>query len=206
MVEREEELKLMLNRNDYNNLKAIANSFANETIIQVNHYFDTSNFLLKNNGLTLRVREKDNKYVLNLKVKNSNLKSAEYRSSSEYKVKIDKDIFMRVKAYAAVLEDYQEIYNIINERLGTCPRIEYAGSLTTERTLFKPVESINNFIIDKNEYLDFWDWELEYEMNHESEIPIVLDWLNKHNIGYSKSQNGKYERFINRIIMLKEKL
>jgi len=205
MVEREEELKLMISRNDYNNLKAIAGNFACKTVVQVNHYFDTRDFLLKNNALTLRVREKDNKYVLNLKVKNSTLANAQYRSSSEYKVNIDKNTFMRIKDSAALTEDFHEIYNIINERFGAYPKIEYAGSLTTERMLFKPIESINNFIIDKNEYLDFLDWELEYEMNNEIEVPKVLDWLDKYDIGYSKSQNGKYERFVNRIIMLKEK-
>lgn len=204
MFEKEEELKLMLNENAYNKLKALSGNFECDTVVQVNYYFDTGDFLLKNNGLTLRVREKDKKYVLNLKVKNST-GYAEYRSSSEYKVKIDRNTYAKIKNSAAVIGEYDEISNIIKERLGTYPQIECVGLLTTERIKFKPIEGINNLILDKNEYLDCIDMELEYEMNNENEISIILDWLNEHNIEYSKSQNGKYERFVNRIIMSKEK-
>ncbi len=66
MVEKEIEIKSMLDKSTYEELlkQLERNEFS-----QINHYFDSEDFSLKSQNMALRVREKDGNYKLTLKVK-----------------------------------------------------------------------------------------------------------------------------------------
>ncbi|AKQ72448.1 MULTISPECIES: CYTH domain-containing protein [Bacillus] len=65
--ELEIEFKNMLTKKEFEKIKSYYQFTSEQFVIQKNHYYDTSSFSLKEKGAALRIREKQQRYVLTLK-------------------------------------------------------------------------------------------------------------------------------------------
>lgn len=175
----EKEYKFLLSESTYNDLQKKYNW--DKCYTQINYYYDTKDFDLINNGVTCRIRKKQDS--LKLQVKLPDIKnSSDYASRQEIHYSCDgiKDIILtpsEVKEYT----NQSELNSI--------------GSLETDRQVFYDKDDIIVFL-DKNIYLDKVDYELEIEFS--KVVPNVDKILfnYKKEINYFKSL-GKVERFLN---------
>lgn len=116
---------------------------------QVNYYFDTDDFSMNRQNTTCRIRLKDGKYKATMK-----------KHSSEG----DKST-----------ETEMEIYNGLESNAFTDMGLKLQGELITRRcVVFKDANC--EAVLDKNEYLEQTDYELEieYAPEHEKEAQAIL--------------------------------
>ncbi len=151
---------------------------------QVNHYLDTPDFSLKEQGCALRVRKKPNHFELTLKQPASTglLETNQTISEDEAEVIIKTGkipVGPVLNALAPLLLD-------INFLL-------YFGSLTTARAE-KEYEG-GLIVLDHSTYLNTEDFEIEYEVQDEvTGYPIFQNLLEQLNIPLRKTDN-KIMRF-----------
>ena len=132
----------------------------NNPVVQKNYYYDTNDFELNNQGITCRIREKNEDFVATIKDHQPHGCSIE--TSHPAKNAYDTSFF---------------------EGMG----LFFQGELTTLRTTNN---AGNNLIItlDENRYLGTVDYELEYEFDPKyqeelyQEISKLADNLEQHNI------------------------
>lgn len=143
----EAEFKTLLTKEEY---RKLYDRFKKNGIdVQTNHYFDTARFSLKATDTSLRVRERD-KMELTLKKKKG-------YALQHYSLEISKEQFEQIKESGVLPEG--EIANEIKSIIGE-QKLNNFMSLSTERMVF-PYK--NGYIfIDKNHYLGFVDFELQY--------------------------------------------
>ena len=65
--ELEIEFKNMLTKKEFEKIKSYYQFSSEQFVIQKNHYYDTPSFSLKEKGAALRIREKQQRFVLTLK-------------------------------------------------------------------------------------------------------------------------------------------
>lgn len=138
----EYEKKILLTKDEYEKLITTFSENA-KTIVQKNHYYDTRDYKLNKNGVTCRIREKDNKFIATIKTHLS-----------------DKSI-----------EETKQVYSEKDNSLFHKYNAVYQGVLTTYRTVIF-VSSEYEIVIDKNEYLGTVDYELEAEYYDLNELSI----------------------------------
>ena len=137
---------------------------------QQNYYFDTPNFLLKEKGNTLRIREKQNNIHLTLK--------------------IDEGDYMKEKTLILNKDDMEnKIKNGFDAKIvGINQYVNNYASLKTYRARFKYL--CGTIFIDKNEYYDNTDYEIEFELdegiNKEDGYVVFLSFLKENNIEFKK--------------------
>lgn len=192
----EQEIKILLSENEYNLIESLSKNTGSKRVLQTNHYFDTDKFFFFGKDITIRVREKEEDYILTIKVTDLEKSDEKVKVSNEYDYKIDYQTFFRMTHDEhIVLEDYhleQALESYKEEFL----RIKYLGKLVTYRIKFKPEHKLPYVELDKNEYLGNIDWELECEINSIDELKQLEHWLNGISINIVKSKRGKYGRFI----------
>ncbi len=173
----ETELKCMLTKKEY--LK-IEEMFAWDWVKeQVNSYYTDAGNELKNHGITLRIREKDNTRKIQVK-KHKNAGSP-----------------------LQICEEYEYPTNSVPERFSaedvmkmTGLGVEAAllGSLTTLRHSLIYSDGIE-ICLDKNDYLDKTDYEIEIE--YTKDIPKeLLKKLKDAGVEFSAASTGKCTRFM----------
>lgn len=172
----EKEYKVLINQDDY---KELLGSFGfNKNYRQVNYYFDTKDNYCKLNNITIRIREKENKYYLQVKVP----------------IKYDNALHIK--------KEYEKTYSFLKTQITsdelktlTCleiPTVNCIGMLATQRKEYIINDSI--LCLDKNEYNGVIDYELEIEFQRQvdkSVIPI----LNEMGLNFDKTVDGKFSRF-----------
>ena len=172
------EKKVLLTDEAYWVLKTWAGLSA-KTFVQTNYYYDTDDGAFHNRGITCRIREKNATYVATIKEHKGNEKSEE--NSKEVKNAFDTTLFAD---------------------LG----VSFQGSLKTTRTILCRDTGVIA-LLDKNEYLDTVDYELEIEYLEEYEeqaklIEMVLLYvLSTHGNQSNKllsQQPNKSSRFFQR--------
>jgi len=128
-------------------LQYLSEHLKQEKIMQINYYYDTSDFMLFNSRATLRVRQIES--MLKLQYKYNKNYSGDIRISEEYSEKIS-------ELPKTITVNGVETQNI--------------GFMLTERINF----SLENCIIslDKNHYLGVVDFEIEVES--EFDLPDIL--------------------------------
>ncbi|CAM3769366.1 CYTH domain-containing protein [Mesobacillus thioparans] len=152
------EFKNMLTEEEFNFL---ANYFKLEPEHfkkQINHYFDTPSFSLKEKGSALRIREKGNAFEMTLKQPakqglletNQNL-SADQAEQSLKTGKLPEG----------------EVRDAVSNLISDIEHLQYFGSLTTVRAEVEYKEGL--LVLDHSYYLNTEDFELEYEVTNESE-------------------------------------
>lgn len=182
----EQEYKIMLTKEQYDSIESYFD-FTDERI-QINHYYDSTNFDMIKNGFTVRVRELNGKrQILQIKKSlDSKIDGVKVRNEFE------KEIFALPKEICL-----SSVENLINEKCKVdFSKLENIGSLITKRKILK----IQNceISLDKNDYLGKIDYELEIEFNgaHFKAFQILKE-LGLEN---ESTAMGKNKRF------LKEKL
>lgn len=152
----------------------------NSPITQINHYYIDPSGAQKEKNISIRIRECSGLYKLQMKVpkKSSGLLHIE----EEYECSIDSvpDTLVDLRVEDIILKNAIRI-----------------GKLTTYRYVFY-YDEFTEICLDKNEYLDYIDYEIEIEFKHDipPELIALLSELGIKNDVYTP---GKYARFISKV-------
>lgn len=197
----EYEIKIMIDKYNYEKIMLNCKCYNYDTITQTNYYFDTSNYDLYRNGITLRIREIKSGMVLGVKITKPESIDDKVKGCSEYILSIDTEIANKlISGDRDILSEVKELNGILNPLIGYEAKLLYVGNLITERTKFFPISGASCIEVDKNFYLDYIDYEIEWEVEGLHEVHIVEDWIKEHEIPFDESECGKYARFIQRLL------
>ena len=138
---------------------------------QVNYYYSTNKPFH-----AMRIREREGHFIFTLKVKENNY-------HREYEFEIANNDICDPKV--------EELLNMFHIR-----KAEYIGSMTTYRAVLDFEKG--ELCIDKSEYLDKTDYEIEYELKDAKidDFSTFESVLANFGIKYSPSQKSKFKRFI----------
>lgn len=148
------EFKNLLTEEEFTQLQNVLNIPSSLFTKQINYYFDTQAFFLKENGCALRIRLKNGKYELTLKEPHPDglLETNQQIPNSE-----------AIK----MLEDNRIIPGPVREKLEMLGlpmnELQLFGALTTERAEKEYEEGL--LVLDYSSYLNQTDYEVEYEVN-----------------------------------------
>lgn len=178
----EQEYKIILDYEQYHKLKKIL-PFSEERV-QKNYYYDTKDFHFSDRGITIRIRSIDG-LLPKLQIKQP-------LESKQYGVKCNKEY----EKVISTIVDSIEI-DTLAEVMGGNFNLEYSkvinlGYLTTTRVIC----NIKNceIALDKNEYLNKVDYELEIEFDKDNQSALeILEYLG---IKTQDSILGKNKRFV----------
>ena len=177
MCMREQEVKAMLSVNQYTFLK---NQFMfDDEFEQINSYYSDKNGIIDARNITIRVREKGNQFVLQVKERLSERGSLHI--SNEY----EKQIY-GVPRFIGSSE--------LSELCGSyLPDVHLLDTLVTHR-MVKWWNKTTQICLDKNNYLGQVDYEVEIEYKNILENEI-LSRFELWDILFDKEICGKYHRF-----------
>jgi uncharacterized protein YjbK len=160
--------------------------FPHEGHKQVNYYFETSDFQLRNNKAALRIREKNGEYRLTLKepYKDGLLETHDSLTKDEAEAwingnPIDKE-FTKKRLYQMGI---------------SVENLKCYGSLTTIRREYKDSGLI--YVLDHSSYHDQEDYELEIESTDRESGLKALDTILKDWSIVKKETPNKIARFFN---------
>ncbi len=176
----ETELKCMLTEEEYDRLKTMFRwDWVKE---QVNSYYSDPSLLLKKHGITLRVRTKDGISKIQVKAHKNAGSPLQICEESEYGINCVPDSFTADE---------------VEKMTGLRTEASLLGSLTTLRHSLMYCGGVE-LCLDKNDYLDRTDYELELE--YTKDIPDTLkNALADAGIGFSAPAVGKCTRFMQRL-------
>lgn len=148
---------------------------------QSNHYFDTPDFLLKEAGAALRIREKGGRAEMTLKEPADTGLLESTVSLSQLEVK---------DALAGTLPDNK----VISRAAGRAGAANFAhfGTLSTTRAEMAYEGGL--LVFDHSTYLGQEDYEIEYEAKDASGEDVFYQLLKKYGIDYTPAEN-KIRRF-----------
>ena len=172
----EKEYKVLINQDDY---KELLGSFGfNKNYRQVNYYFDTKDNYCKLNNITIRIREKENKCCLQVKV------PIKYDNALHIKKEYEKKYsFLKTQ----ITSDELKILTGLD-----IPTVNCIGMLATQRNEYIVNDTI--LCLDKNEYNGVTDYELEVEFQNQVD-ENVMQVLNETGLSFEKTVDGKFSRF-----------
>lgn len=176
----ETELKCMLDEKTYLNLEKLFDwDWVKE---QVNSYYTDRENLLKQNGITLRVRTKDGKNKIQIKVHKNADSPLQICEEAEYDT-------------AEIPEHFTA--GEVEKMTGVHAEASLLGSLSTLRHSL--IYGGNTEIcLDKNEFLDRTDYEIELE--YTGSVPEeLLELLKAQGVEFSEPAVGKCTRFMRRL-------
>jgi len=180
------EAKALIKEQDYNNLIKEFEG-ANFTVFdQTNYYVETKSFDLKKLGLGLRVRDVNGKYVLTLKAPMSEglLEKEETISDEQFQLFEKKNVFPECS-----LKDFIIMLGFEIKKL------RIMAKLRTHRTQVELDEGKHILCIDKNEYNNQVDYELELEGNSLGKAKTRLEqFCIEHEIDYKDNPRSKQTR------------
>ena len=164
----EVEYKILVSKE---NFEKLSNLYPNKTFNkQVNTYYDTKNNDLRKNHCAMRIREKNNTFMITLKVPAN-------KGHEEFECFVDENSSKMFKIC--------EIKNIL-DNLGIIDEVIVIGECTTHRAVIKTDKA--ELCFDINEYNGITDYEIEYEQtcDHDgiTEFNKILS-----QIGLSYTQN-----------------
>lgn len=176
----ETELKCIIDKNTFDK---IANSYKwDKTITQTNHYYHSENNALKKHGITMRIREIDSVYKLQIKAHKNPGSPLQICDETEFDTDGVIPFFTaeETKKYTGVESDTRLI-----------------GSATTKRHSLMWNEH-TEICLDHTTYLGTEDYEIEVEFT--GECPqILLDELKELGVEFIEKSVGKYSRFIKKL-------
>ncbi|MEB7830863.1 CYTH domain-containing protein [Staphylococcus xylosus] len=180
------EFKQLLTEKQYN---VIHKTYFNEIepFKQTNFYIDTPDFDLKDHKSALRIRVKDEYFEMTLKIP-AEVGLTEYNFETHVVPELNKSIPEQSLP--------SEIADQLTKMDIDLTKLIILGSLKTER-LEKEINR-NLLVLDKSTYLDFEDFELEYEVEDYDEGLIQFkSILEKFDMKHEIPAN-KVQRFFNR--------
>ncbi len=154
---------------------------------QVNYYIDTPDFKLKEHRSALRIRVKDNQYEMTLK-------TPAKVGLLEYNYIVDIKPEMNLIISNNNISGWQDIRQIIVEQFGVKDTtLSILGALTTYRRETKYKGDL--LVLDKSEYFDTTDYELELEVkDYNQGLQSFQSLLNELNLEHHQPLN-KVQRF-----------
>ena len=142
------EFKTLLTKAEY--VRIYAKFKDNQRDIQTNHYLDTDRFSLKATDTSLRVRERENLELTFKRKKGYNIQELHQEiTPEEFKILCESGVLPKGDLA-------NEVQNIIGNQ-----KLENFMSLSTDRICLQYGNGI--MYVDKDTYLGFVDFELEYE-------------------------------------------
>jgi len=159
--------------------------------LQVNYYYDTKDFLLNKDKITLRVRQIDSNLSLELKTELHN----------DGLLKINEELAEPISSLPITIDFKKHPWK---KHLPYDESINLKGSLITERRTVKPFEGIK-FDVDKNIYMGKVDYELEVEFDEGLDEKAFE--LLKYYVGNvdGRATTGKRSRYFEELIRLSKK-
>ncbi|MGY6209846.1 CYTH domain-containing protein [Cytobacillus firmus] len=180
------EFKNMITTDEFTALMNFLNLRSEDFSEQENHYFDTPDFLLKEKGSALRIRQKYGSFELTLKQPHPEglLETNEDLSESEAAEMIQNGKIPR-----------EQIKKSLEELGIKTDNLRYFGTLTTKRAEKEYNKGLA--VLDHSRYLNKEDFEIEFEVDDRKEGQMVfLNLLQQLNIPVRKTEN-KIKRFYN---------
>lgn len=181
------EFKNLLTRAEYEMIKKHFQLNQSLFFLQDNHYFETPDFSLRENGAALRIRKKGNNFELTLKqpISTGLLETNQILTNEEA---INALKFNQIPS--------GQITQLISE-MNINPRsVTFFGTLTTERAEWEYQNGL--LVLDKSSYLETEDYELEYEVKEYSAGEThFVHLLHSLQIPLRKTEN-KIKRFYQR--------
>lgn len=183
--ELEIEFKNLLTEEEYIKLMAAFGYTAEDAHTQINHYFDTADFQLRNQRSALRIRQKGNNYECTLKTPAEN---GYYEITDALLAQQAEDIFEKRSFPAPEVTEALQAMGLEADLL------EFLGSLTTHRIEFPFQNGL--LVLDHSAYLGTEDFEIEYEVNDFEEGKRRFQaFLNDYEIPFRKTDK-KIARFM----------
>ncbi|SDI54407.1 CYTH domain-containing protein [Natribacillus halophilus] len=186
----EREGKRLLTENEFENIQNYFQLRTDDFHIQHNHYFDTSDFQLKARNAALRIRYKDEAYVLTLKVQTDEGILEKHQPLAEGDWSGDNPLTQ--------IPDGGAVQTYIEGEWGIpFHTLQYLGRLSTWRAEFSYEQGL--FALDKSYYLDKVDYELEFEGHSQGHAQKVLSQVTTR-VGLRESAfqpPPKIQRFFN---------
>lgn len=176
----ETELKCMLDKERYDSIRKMF--VWDEIKEQTNSYYTDQKNELKQNGITLRVRTKDNKNKIQIKAHKNAGSPLQICEESEYPI-----------------EEIPESLSAdeVKQLTGFEVKAILLGSLTTLRHSLMYCDGVE-ICLDKSDYLDKTDYEIEVE--YTKEIPGELIFkLQNAGVEFKDVSIGKCTRFMQRL-------
>ena len=136
MTATEYELKWLLNPEDHEKLMEFLNPLPSLCELQTNYYYDTRTEKLRKQKITMRIREKNGK--------------------------IQGTVKRHLTQDGCSLEERFQVESIPHRMMFEGEPVYLIGKLKTQRTTFFLSDSVM-IMLDRNEYLDCVDYELELE-------------------------------------------
>ncbi|OIK08542.1 CYTH domain-containing protein [Bacillus sp. MUM 13] len=146
------EFKNLLSQEEFNKLTNYFNVKESDFVLQENHYFDTSDFALKNQKSALRIRVKQGKHELTLKqpARDGLLES------NQQLTPMQAEAFLKGEGFPE--GEIQQLLISVNVEP---QQIEFFGTLKTSRFEFPYKNGL--LVLDHSHYLGTEDFEMEYE-------------------------------------------
>lgn len=182
---KEQEFKSLISKQKYEQIK---NAYLwDKEFSQVNYYYFDNNDYILNNEITVRIREKSDSCKLQVKIP-ENIRS-NVHIKNEFSMPID-NVYQSIDG------------NILKDLCGLdVGDVKRKGELKTKRRTKQINESVKLFL-DKNEYLNTVDYEVEIEyLNDEAEITDLIHELCLSEIEVTY---GKKTRFVRKLISERE--
>lgn len=177
------EYKNLLTKSEFDHL-LIQYPFPEKANIQTNYYLETTDFLLKEKGCALRIRESNNRYVLTLK------EPHEYGLLETHDTLTEEEMHRILHDDTLVNKDVSNRLYALDVPLSS---LHYFGKLTTKRKETKFDHAL--LVLDHSIYNNTDDYELEVEAPTESiGIQVFEQLLQKQGIQKRITPN-KIERF-----------
>lgn len=179
----EMEYKHMLTREEYRRIDEwMDGECAPPIFVQINYYYDTDDYGLHREDVTLRVRQMEGRLLCQCKFESgrgdddgANIRTELEKEIADLPRKIDPDTFF----------DHQRIDDL--------PKACLLGCLVTERRVYE-VEPGVDVTLDRSHYLGHTDWELEIEYE-ETKADRARYWYGHLCPGPGRVE-GKRARFI----------
>ena len=152
------EFKNMLTQEEFQLLRIHFKIVPEQFKKQINHYFDTNSFSLKDKGSALRIREKGSSFEMTLK---QPAEQGLLETNQMLTARQAQDALSSGKLPEG------EVKYAVTKLISDSKSLNYFGSLTTVRAEFEYKDGL--LVLDHSYYLNTEDYELEYEVTNESE-------------------------------------
>ena len=173
----EKEYKSLLTESEYNK---IASHFDWDSVKeQTNHYYCDDERILAKNRVMFRVRVKDNKSVIQVKL----------HKNADSPLQICEELEYGVDGVPETIEDVEKYTGI---KTGTLKNL---GCTVTLRHS-KMWDSQTEICLDKTEYLGITDYEIEIEYTGEEMPKDLSAELTALGVEFKENSVGKYTRFL----------
>lgn len=175
----EKELKAILSVEQYNKILEMFNWEKEYT--QINYYFDSDDEYCLKNGITVRMRYKNDRHLLQVKIP----------IKLDFALHIKKEFEKRVSELTNVVLGSE--ISLLTD-IPDFPTVYQFGSLSTRRMEYSMGSTL--ICLDYNEYNNIRDYEIEIEFESEPASEIIKK-LASIGVTFEKNAEGKCTRFYN---------